>query len=76
MNMSKRTLQRKLKDEGQSYFTLLNTLRANLAKEYLCNTHHPITEIAYQLGYSSPSSFARAFKHQFGIPPLEYRSVH
>jgi AraC-like DNA-binding protein len=76
MNMSKRTLQRKLKDEGLSYFSLLNTLRSDLAKQYLSHTKHPITEVAYQLGYSSPSSFARAFKQQFGIPPLEYRASH
>ena len=76
MHMSKRTLQRKLKDENQSFFSLLNNLRSNLAKQYLSSTKYPITEIAYQLGYSSPSSFARAFKHQFGVSPLEYRGSH
>ena len=74
LNMSKRTLQRKLKEEGQSYITLLSVLRSNLAKQYLSETKTSITEVAYQLGYSSPSTFARAFKQQLGLSPLEYRS--
>jgi len=72
--MSKRTLQRKLNKEGQAYFTLLNSVRLTLAKQHLTMTKMPITEIAYQLGYSSPSTFARAFKKQLDLSPIEYRN--
>jgi len=74
LHMSKRTLQRKLKAEGQSYSTLLASIRFDLAKEFLSTSSMPITDVAYQLGYSSPSTFARAFKQQFGEAPLAYRS--
>jgi AraC-like DNA-binding protein len=72
--MSKRTLQRKLKKEGQTYSALLNAVRLTLAKQHLTMTRMPITEIAYQLGYSSPSTFARSFKKQLDVSPLEYRT--
>jgi len=74
--MSKRTLQRKLNKEGQPYSTLLNTVRLALAKQHLTMTKMPISEIAYQLGYSSQSTFARAFKNQLEISPVEYRNKH
>jgi|GEM_PF-1304451 len=72
--MSKRTLQRKLNKEGQPYSSLLNTVRFTLAKQHLTMTKMAITEIAYQLGYSSPSTFARAFKNKLDISPAEYRN--
>lgn len=74
LHMSKRTLQRKLKGEGNSYLQLLNTVRLTLAKEYLSQHTLPITEISYQLGYSSPSTFSRAFKQQVGHSPLKYKA--
>jgi AraC-like DNA-binding protein len=72
--MSKRTLQRKLNKEGQAYSVLLNLVRLTLAKQHLTTTKMPVTEIAYQLGYSSPSTFARAFKKQVNHSPAEYRN--
>jgi len=74
--MSKRTMQRKLSKEQQSFSTLLNEVRFALAKEYLTTKAISITEIAYQLGYSSPSTFARAFKKHEARSPLEYREAH
>ena len=72
-HMSKRTLQRKLRSEGQSYLTLLTSVRLMLAKQHLVMSTTSITEIAYQLAYSSPSTFARAFKKQEALSPQEYR---
>lgn len=74
--MSKRTMQRKLSNEQQSYSNLLNDVRFTLAKVYLSTKATSVTEIAYQLGYSSPSTFARAFKRAETISPLEYREAH
>lgn len=73
LNMSKRTLQRKLAAAGTSYGNLQSSLRNDLAKAYLKNSNSPITEIAYQLGYSSPSTFARAFKQSNRMTPNEFR---
>lgn len=74
LHMSKRTLQRKLSLEGQNYSGLLNMVRLKLAKQYLTMTDTSITQLTYQLGYSSPSTFARAFKKQTFLSPAEYRT--
>jgi len=74
LHMSKRTLQRKLSQEKQSFLMLLTSVRLMLAKQQLAVKSTSITEITYQLGYSSPSTFARAFKKHVGISPLEFRT--
>jgi len=76
LHMSKRTLQRKLKAEGKGFSQLLNSIRFSLAKEYLVASTNSITDIAYSLGYSSPSTFARAFKQFSGETPVEFRKTH
>ena len=73
LHMSKRTLQRKLKSEGQSFLPILTSVRIMLAKQFLTINELSITEIAYQLGYSSPSTFARAFKKQMAVSPAEFK---
>lgn len=71
--MSKRTLQRKLQSEGNTFSELLNSLRISLAKQYLTSSLNSVTEITYQLGYSSPSIFSRAFKQNTRYTPMSFR---
>jgi AraC-like DNA-binding protein len=75
MNVSNRTLQRKLKDEGTSFIDLLQDARLTLAKKYLAQPQRSIVEIAYLLGFSEPSTFSRAFKRWTGQAPADYRSA-
>lgn len=58
---SKRTLQRRLRDEGTSFQAVLATTREELARYYLANTSLPGAEISYLLGFEDPNSFFRAF---------------
>jgi AraC-like DNA-binding protein len=44
-----------------------------LAKDYLTNTQLTVQEIAYQLGYSQPNNFYRAFKGYFEKTPEALR---
>jgi AraC-like DNA-binding protein len=74
MNVSNRTLQRKLRDEGTSFIDLLQDARLNLAKKYLSQPQRSIVEIAYLLGFSEPSTFSRAFKRWTGSAPAEFRA--
>ncbi len=74
LHMSKRTLQRKLSQEQQSFLTLLTSVRLVLAKQQLAVSNISITEISYQLAYSSPSTFARAFKKHTQLSPAQYRN--
>jgi AraC-like DNA-binding protein len=53
----------------------LNTLRAEQAIANLMTTEMSITDIGYDLGFSSQASFTRFFASNVGIPPSEYRRV-
>jgi len=76
LNVSLRSLQRKLHEQGTSYKDLLDDVRQDLAKQFIHQSHIPLGEISFRLGFSSNSSFARAFKRWTGIPPGEYRQQH
>ncbi|UJJ32108.1 AraC family transcriptional regulator [Halopseudomonas maritima] len=73
MNMSTRTLQRRLQDEGVSFQQLLERTRRELALQYLGQPQLTLFEIACMLGFADPSNFFRAFKRWFGLPPGQYR---
>jgi len=53
----------------------LNTLRSERAIDNLMTTGKSITDIGYDLGFSSQASFTRFFASNVGIPPSEYRRV-
>lgn len=67
--LSKRTLQRRLVEEGTSYLQILRDTRLSLAHHYLERTHVPLSEIAFLLGFDEPSSFFRAFHEWTGTTP-------
>jgi AraC-like DNA-binding protein len=73
LNVSNRTLQRKLREEGTSYLDLLQDTRLQLARRYLRSPGRSVVETAYLLGFSEPSTFSRAFKRWTGQAPAEYR---
>ena len=73
LNVSNRTLQRKLREEGTSFMELLQDTRLQLARKYLANPGRSVVETAYLLGFSEPSTFSRAFKRWTGITPGEYQ---
>ena len=67
------TLQRQLSAEGTSYRDILETTRRDLAENYLRDGDYTQAEIAYMVGFSDQSNFARAFKRWTGVSPGQYR---
>lgn len=67
------TLRRKLHDHGTSFQVLLNDTRKSLAESYMKDTDLAIGEIAYLLGFSSPTAFQRAFKRWTELSPGIFR---
>ncbi len=53
----------------------LNTLRSEHALDDLLRTPKTVTDIAFDLGFSSQASFTRFFSSNVGISPSEYRRV-
>lgn len=75
LNMSKRSLQRGLKQENTSFNKLLSKTRMEMAMDYISDPKMDLTEIAFLLGFSELSSFSRSFKKWTGNPPAKYRKV-
>lgn len=75
LNMSPRTLMRKLRDAGLGFQDIKDELRRDLAIVHLGRDDVPLTEIGYLLGFSSPPVFHRAFRRWTGMSPGAYRSA-
>ena len=71
LNLSLRSMQRKLRDEGTTFRQLADDTRRQLAEHYLKDSTLVISEIAYLLGFAEVSSFSRAFRRWTGHTPRE-----
>ena len=67
--VSERSLQRHLNQEGYTFEGLVDAVRRESATELLKDPSLSLSEIAYQLGYSGPAAFHRAFKRWTGSSP-------
>lgn len=73
--LSKRTLQRKLNEEGVTFRELADLVRFETAKGYLSSTDHPLKEVAFLTGFSNQSNFSNAFKKWANQTPQSFRTV-
>jgi AraC-like DNA-binding protein len=73
LGLSRRTLVRRLEDEGLGYQDLLDEARNELACWYLRHTAMPLSEISEELGFSDQANFSRGFRRWQGLAPREYR---
>ena len=74
LNMTDRTLQRRLQAESATYQQLLDDTRCELARKYLADPRRNLTEVADLLGFADQSNMFRACKRWFGMPPGQYRA--
>lgn len=58
---------------GQTPISLLNSVRINVAIEYLENTNHSISTVSQAVGFNSENHFRRIFTQMTGTTPLKYR---
>ncbi|WP_175776461.1 AraC family transcriptional regulator [Burkholderia anthina] len=73
LNMTPRTLHRRLADEGTSYRDIVESVRHTLAVESVRSGKLSLQEIAFLLGYDSLGNFRRAFIRWEGKTPSEFR---
>ena len=73
MNISRRTLQRRLADRNTNFLHVLQDVRSRMALRYLADDRLGITEIAFLLGYADQGSFSSAFKSWQGVSPRDFR---
>ncbi|HEX3951806.1 MAG TPA: AraC family transcriptional regulator [Steroidobacteraceae bacterium] len=73
MGMTSATMRRRLHDEGESYQSIKDQLRRDLAISYLSHSGRSVMDIALELGFSERSAFHRAFRKWTGASPGEFR---
>ena len=71
LGMSRRTLARRLQQEGRSFRDLLSGLRRREAMRLLSD--HSVESVAHSLGYSEARPFNRAFRRWTGLSPSHWR---
>ena len=64
------TFQKKL---GQTPISLLNSIRINIAIEYLENSNYSISTVSRMVGFNSENHFRRTFCELVGTTPFKYR---
>ena len=73
LNMSARTLRRRLEKEGTSYQRIKDNARRDVAISMLSRDGLTVSAVAEQVGFSDPSAFHRSFKKWTGQSPGSYR---
>ncbi len=73
MNISSRSLIRKLQAEGRSFSSIIESWRFKKAICSMENKPLSVKELANSLGYANHSNFVRAFKRWTGVSPTKYR---
>ncbi|MDN3720200.1 helix-turn-helix domain-containing protein [Roseibium salinum] len=76
LEVSPRTLQRRLNRFGINFWALVEQSRFRIAGALLRETDLQVREIAASLGYGTPSTFGRAFTKWAGRSPNAYRKAH
>ena len=72
---SRRTLQRKLAEHGTTFKRLLEQARFDFAKQLLQDESISVLDTCYELGYTDPGNFTRAFRRWAGVSPRQYRQL-
>lgn len=74
LGLGERTLARRLAEAGTPYRTIIDELRAGLARTYLADQGIALAQVAGLLGYSEQSAFTNAFRRWAGQSPRRFRA--
>lgn len=75
LNVSPRTLRRKLAEQGTSYNVIIDEVRKRRAINLLSTSRLSAEEISSRVGYSDASNFRHAFKRWTGLSPSDFRDT-
>ena len=76
MNLSKRTLQRRLQQQVISFAALRDLVRFNYAIDCLLKKNMSIESTSNSLDFSDRTSFTNAFKRWTNLSPSVFRKVY
>lgn len=75
LNLSKRTLQRRLQQQDVNFAELRDQVRFHYSIDYLIKQHLSIDSISASLDFSDRTSFTNAFKRWTGLSPSTFRKL-
>ncbi len=75
LNMSTRTLRRRLQEQGVGFMDLLHAARRRDALSLLERQSLEVAQVAQMLGYADPANFTRAFRLWTGLTPSAWRAA-
>ena len=75
INLSKRTLQRRLQQQEANFAQLRDSLRFHYAIKYLIDEHMSVDTVSKSLDFSDRTSFTNAFKRWTGLSPSVFRKL-
>jgi AraC-like DNA-binding protein len=73
LGMDRRTLHRHLGRSGETFSSIVDEVRSDLALRYLEEQRRSLNEVTPLLGFSAPSAFSRWFLGRFGCTPGAWR---
>jgi len=73
LGVDRRTVHRHLARSGETFSSLVNDVRCELADDYLEGDTGRLTDVAHLLGFSALSAFSRWHKGHFGFTLTERR---
>ncbi len=77
LGLSKAQTYRKIKSlTGMSPNTLIRELRLRKSLKALKNNHKTVAEIAYDLGFNSPTYFTRVFRNRYEVLPTSFAKLY
>ena len=75
LKLSKRTLQRRLQQQGANFAQLRDVLRFHYAIKYLIDEHMSVDTVSKSLDFSDRTSFTNAFKRWTSLSPSVFRKL-
>src|SRR5215471_9631468 len=73
VGMDRRTLCRHLARDAETFSSIVEAARADLAQRYVKDRGRSLSQVAYLLGFSGSSAFSRWFRERFGCSPKSWR---
>jgi AraC-like DNA-binding protein len=74
LGVDRRTIHRRLAQEGQSFSAIVDDVRQEFATRYLTDKHRSLAEVSALLGFAAPSGFSRWYRRNFRRSPSERRA--
>ena len=72
LGMDRRTLHRRLERHGETFSSMLESTRAQMAERMLVTGLYTMSDVSLMLGFSAPSGLSRWFRQHYGCSPSEW----